>query len=69
MTIRSSWLQAVQAGMQRFAAGIDVSAQEVLLVVVSQRARAHCAMHLPICLMRARPPRCDARWRCPRPRR
>src|SRR3954465_9343980 len=42
MTIRSSWLEAVQAGMQRFAAGIDVSSQDVRLVVVSQRARA-CA--------------------------
>ncbi|WP_013589814.1 pilus assembly protein PilM [Paraburkholderia phenoliruptrix] len=46
MTIRSSWLQAVQAGMQRFAAGIDVSAQEVRLVVVSQRARACASLQI-----------------------
>lgn len=40
MTLRNSWLEAVQAGVQRFAAGIDVSSQNVRLVVVSQRARA-----------------------------
>ncbi|WP_027212969.1 type IV pilus biogenesis protein PilM [Burkholderia sp. WSM2232] len=46
MTIRSSWLQAVQAGMQRFAAGIDVSSQDVRLVVVSRRARASASLQI-----------------------
>lgn len=46
MTIRSSWLEAVQAGMQRFAAGIDVSSQDVRLVVVSQRARACASLQI-----------------------
>jgi hypothetical protein len=40
MAVRRSWLQAVQEGPQRFAAGIDVSAQAVRLVVLSQRERA-----------------------------
>lgn len=42
MTFKSSWLQAMQVGGQRFAAGIDVGSQAVRLVVVSQRARS-CA--------------------------
>ncbi|MBW0449718.1 pilus assembly protein PilM [bacterium M00.F.Ca.ET.228.01.1.1] len=46
MTIRSSWLQAVQAGMQRFAAGIDVSSQDVRLVVVSRRVRASASLQI-----------------------
>jgi hypothetical protein len=44
MAYRNSWLQAVQEGRQRFAAGIDVGSQNVRLVVVSQRARG--ALHL-----------------------
>lgn len=46
MTFKSSWLQSVQIGAQRFAAGIDVSSQAVRLVVVSQRARASAALHI-----------------------
>jgi Tfp pilus assembly PilM family ATPase len=46
MAFRSSWLQAVQSGGQRFAAGIDIGSQAVRVVVVSQRARAHGVLHL-----------------------
>ena len=46
MTLRNSWLQAVQAGVQRFAAGIDVGTQSVRLVVVSQRARACASLQI-----------------------
>ena len=35
MTFKSSWLQGVQLGAQRFAAGIDVGSQAVRLVVVA----------------------------------
>ena len=48
MTFRNSWLQAMQSGGQRFAAGIDIGSQAVRLVVVSQRSRARArgALHL-----------------------
>ncbi|HEX7936160.1 MAG TPA: pilus assembly protein PilM [Paraburkholderia sp.] len=46
MTLRNSWLEAVQAGAQRFAAGIDVGSQNVRLVVVSQRARACASLQI-----------------------
>ena len=46
MAFKNSWLQAMQSGRQRFAAGIDVGSQNVRLVVVSQRSRARGALHL-----------------------
>ncbi|ASV97925.1 type IV pilus biogenesis protein PilM [Paraburkholderia aromaticivorans] len=46
MALKRSWLQAVQPGAQRFAAGIDVGSQEVRLVVLSQRARPPAALHI-----------------------
>ena len=46
MTFKSSWLQGVQLGAQRFAAGIDVGSQAVRLVVVSQHSRARAALHI-----------------------
>ncbi|MFM0037825.1 pilus assembly protein PilM [Paraburkholderia strydomiana] len=46
MGFRNSWLQAVRSGRQRFGAGIDVGSQNVRLVVVSQRSRAHGALYL-----------------------
>jgi hypothetical protein len=46
MGFRNSWLQTMRSGRQRFAAGIDVGSQNVRLVVVSQRSRAHGALHL-----------------------
>ncbi|CAB3688784.1 pilus assembly protein PilM [Paraburkholderia rhynchosiae] len=46
MTLRNSWLEAVQAGAQRFAAGIDVGSQDVRLVVVSRRARACASLQI-----------------------
>jgi Tfp pilus assembly PilM family ATPase len=46
MTLKNSWLQGVQFGTQRFAAGIDVGSQAVRLVVLSQRARAPAALHI-----------------------
>jgi Tfp pilus assembly PilM family ATPase len=46
MTFRNSWLQAMQSGGQRFAAGIDIGSQAVRLVVVSQRSRARGALQL-----------------------
>jgi Tfp pilus assembly PilM family ATPase len=46
MAFKSSWLQAVQPGGQRFAAGIDVGSQTVRLVVLSQRSRPPAALHI-----------------------
>ena len=46
MMFKSSWLQTVHSGRQRFAAGIDVGSQNVRLVVVSQRTRARGALYL-----------------------
>ncbi|NIF79967.1 pilus assembly protein PilM [Paraburkholderia sp. Cy-641] len=46
MAYKNSWLEAMQSGRQRFAAGIDVGSQSVRLVVLSQRARAYGALHL-----------------------
>ncbi|MFT4068786.1 type IV pilus biogenesis protein PilM [Paraburkholderia sp.] len=46
MALGNSWLQAVQSGGQRFAAGIDIGSQNVRLVVLSQRSRACGALHL-----------------------
>lgn len=46
MALKRSWLQAVQPGAQRFAAGIDVGSQSVRLVVLSQRARSPGALHI-----------------------
>lgn len=46
MTFRNSWLQNLQLGTQRFAAGIDVATQAVRLVVVSQRSRESAALHI-----------------------
>ncbi|REE21090.1 type IV pilus assembly PilM-like protein [Paraburkholderia sp. BL27I4N3] len=46
MALKRSWLQAVQPGAQRFAAGIDVGSQTVRLVVLSQRARSPGALHI-----------------------
>ena len=46
MSLKNSWLQAVQAGGQRFAAGIDVGSQSVRLVVISQRARPPAALRI-----------------------
>lgn len=46
MALKNSWLQAVQAGGRRFAAGIDVGPQTVRLVVISQRARPSAALHI-----------------------
>ena len=46
MALKSSWLQAVQSGAQRFAAGIDVGSHAVRLVVLSQRARPPAALHI-----------------------
>ena len=46
MTFKSSWLQGVQLGAQRFAAGIDVGSQAVRLVVVSQHSRARAALRI-----------------------
>ncbi|HYS64061.1 MAG TPA: pilus assembly protein PilM [Paraburkholderia sp.] len=46
MTFKSSWLQGVQMGGQRFAAGIDIGSQAVRLVVVSQPSRTRAALHI-----------------------
>src|SRR5262249_38304529 len=46
MAFGNSWLQAVQSGGQRFAAGIDISSQNVRLIVLSQRSRARSSLHL-----------------------
>ncbi|NML33764.1 type IV pilus biogenesis protein PilM [Paraburkholderia antibiotica] len=46
MTYANSWLQTVQAGWQRFAAGIDLGSQSVRLVVLSRRSRARGALRL-----------------------
>ncbi|MFM0058234.1 pilus assembly protein PilM [Paraburkholderia phytofirmans] len=46
MAWKRSWLQAVQPGAQRFAAGIDVGSQTVRLVVLSQRVRSPGALHI-----------------------
>ncbi|MGF6774537.1 Tfp pilus assembly PilM family ATPase [Paraburkholderia sp. GAS199] len=46
MTFRSSWLEGMQFGTQRFAAGIDVGSQAVRLVVISQRARATAPLRI-----------------------
>ncbi|OAJ59593.1 pilus assembly protein PilM [Paraburkholderia ginsengiterrae] len=46
MAFNRSWLQAVQPGTQRFAAGIDVGSQTVRLVVLSQRSRPPAALRI-----------------------
>jgi Tfp pilus assembly PilM family ATPase len=46
MAFNRSWLQAVQPGTQRFAAGIDVGSQSVRLVVLSQRLRPLTALRI-----------------------
>jgi hypothetical protein len=46
MAFGNSWLEAVRSGGQRFAAGIDISSQNVRLIVLSQRLRARGALHL-----------------------
>ncbi|MFM0739051.1 pilus assembly protein PilM [Paraburkholderia xenovorans] len=46
MTLKNSWLQDVQLGSQRFAAGIDVASQAVRLVVLSQRSRSSAALRI-----------------------
>jgi len=46
MALKRSWLQAVQPGAHRYAAGIDVGSQAVRLVVLSHRARPPAALHI-----------------------
>ena len=46
MAFKRSWLQDMQLGAQRFAAGIDVGSQAVRLVVLSQRSRASAALQI-----------------------
>jgi len=46
MAFGNSWLQVVQSGGQRFAAGIDISSQNVRLIVLSQHLRARRALQL-----------------------
>ncbi|MDR6412112.1 type IV pilus biogenesis protein PilM [Paraburkholderia terricola] len=46
MAFKKSWLQEVQTGSRRFAAGIDVSARAVRLVMVSQPSRTTAALHI-----------------------
>lgn len=46
MAFKRSWLQALQSGAQRFAAGIDVGSRSVRLVVLSQRSRPPAALRI-----------------------
>lgn len=46
MENNKSWLQAVRAGRQIFAAGIDIGSQDIRVVVLSRRSRARRALNL-----------------------